>query len=415
MMLLTPLLLVAAAGLCSACNGTKLFVASYAGSVTTLSLSLTSNNTYQLQNVSRNTDCAPSPSWLTLDKKNNVLYCADEGLSTPGIGSLTSLSVSQSGYLTKLDHAMSNNGGVSSVVYGGRGKNGSQALALAHYGGSALTTWELTPTGTLSLLQNITFNLTTPGPNSAQTAPHPHQAILDPTGQYVLVPDLGADLVRIFCIDPETNELASHEPLEVEAGSGPRHATFWSPQNLTSRTFKENSTLYFYLLSELASTISSYSVTYPASGGLSFTKLYSSATYGNSTPPAGIAAAEVQIRPSHSQYLLLSNRNDSTFSLPNIDPANSTHEASDSLATFELNNDGTLLFKSLWPSGGTFPRQFQINAKGDMVAVADQTSNRIVIMKRDAETGEMGYPIAYWVDEAGEDGTGQVTCVIWDE
>lgn len=89
---------------------------------------------------------------------------------------------------------------------------------------------------------------------SGQDAPHPHQAIVDPTGQYLLVPDLGADLVRVYSICPKKKTLTATAPLVAKAGSGPRHGTF-SRDPISGK-------YVYYLVSELAGTITAYTATY---------------------------------------------------------------------------------------------------------------------------------------------------------
>lgn len=63
-----------------------------------------------------------------------------------------------------------------------------------------------------------------------QNAPHPHEALLDPTQQYVLSLDLGADvgadLVRVYAIDQTMNLLIAKTLLKTKAGSRPRYAAF---------------------------------------------------------------------------------------------------------------------------------------------------------------------------------------------
>jgi len=149
--------------------------------------------------------------------------------------------------------------------------------------GSAATSWTILPSGGLEALQTFIFNLTTPGPNpDRQEAPHPHEVILDPTGTFIVVPDLGADLLRIFSIDPKTSLLTESIPFHVPAGSGPRHGTFLKT---------ESGKMFFFLISELANTIASYEVEYYGHG-LNFTNVFSSGIYGNRTIPDGAAAAE---------------------------------------------------------------------------------------------------------------------------
>lgn len=76
-----------------------------------------------------------------------------------------------------------------------------------------VSSWSTSANGSLTLLQSFLFTLNQTGPNPArQEAPHPHEVILDPTGSYVAVPDLGADLVRIFHIDNTTSLLTPQTP-----------------------------------------------------------------------------------------------------------------------------------------------------------------------------------------------------------
>jgi 6-phosphogluconolactonase (cycloisomerase 2 family) len=166
----------------------------------------------------------------------------------------------------------------------------TDSMLTSYSSGSAATSWTILPSGGLKSLQTFMFKLTAPGTNpSRQDAPHPHEVILDPTDSYIVIPDLGADLVRVFCIDPETSLLTETTPFSVPAGSGPRHGTFLKTDS--GKTF-------FFLISELANTIASYEVTYTGTG-LNFTNVFLSGVYGNQTTPTGAAAAEAILSVSH--------------------------------------------------------------------------------------------------------------------
>lgn len=159
----------------------------------------------------------------------------------------------------------------------------------SHSGGSAVTSWSIRANGTLDPLQSLIFKLTAPGTNpSRQEAPHPHQVILDPTDSFIAVPDLGADLVRVFSIDKSTSLLTEVTPFATPPGSGPRHGAFLKAD--CGKT-------YFFLISELANTIAAYKVTY-GDKGLGFEQVFKSGTYGPTPTPAGAAAAEVLISVS---------------------------------------------------------------------------------------------------------------------
>ena len=146
--------------------------------------------------------------------------------------------------------------------------------------GSALETYNVTSTGEIFPLETFTYTLTAPGtvPNR-QDAPHPHEAILDPTQQYILINDLGADLVRVYSIS-SSNQLVERPPLQVAAGSGPRHGVF-SLDPISGNYM-------YYLAAEISSTITAYRVTYePSLGGLGFDMV---AVYDSLGPGAAIPA-----------------------------------------------------------------------------------------------------------------------------
>ena len=45
-----------------------------------------------------------------------------------------------------------------------------------------------------------------------QHGPHPHQAIFDPTGRFVVVPDKGLDKIHVYRFDAANGKLVSCEP-----------------------------------------------------------------------------------------------------------------------------------------------------------------------------------------------------------
>ncbi|KAG9674871.1 3-carboxy-cis,cis-mucoante lactonizing enzyme, partial [Aureobasidium melanogenum] len=399
-MFIRSLQLCAAASLTAATN---LFVSDYSGDVSTLSLT-ESGGHYSLTKVSANTGCSPNPSWLTLDTNHATLYCLDEGLEVTN-GSLTSFTIGDDGSLTKVHRETTISGPVSGVIYGNPAEK--RSIALAHYSGSALSTWELDTnrTGGFAFEQDFLFNLTKPGPNAErQDAPHEHEAVLDPTGQFIVVPDLGADLVRIFSIDPKTDESTAEKPLSVLPGSGPRHVAFYQPYSVAGK----QSTSFMFLVSELANTVTSFAVSYPSAGGMSFKQVYNTTSYGDLVVPDGNAAAEIAISPDN-RFLIVSNRNNTSFDIPNPSLHNTTSIPSDSLSTFALQKDGSLKHIQLWPAGGMFPRHFSLNKWGDLLAVGLQYDKSVVVFERDVALGTVGKPVARWV------GGGNVTCVVWDE
>lgn len=412
----------------SSTAATYLYVSSYNGNITTLSLtpnigsyatdssqqnpfpqSQPQHWTYTLDVISTFNTSTQSPSWLTLNPYNNILYLIDEA-TTSGNGTLVSYRINQAtGELTELKRRKALQGG----VYGTFFADGA-ALAVPHYTGSSLQTYNLNANGALQPLQTFVFSQPGPGPvPNRQDSPHPHETILDPTGQYILVPDLGADLVRVFAVTtPNGNPtLTAVVPLKAAPGSGPRHGAF-SLDPISGD-------YVFYLAAEISATVTAYRVQYLSNqAGLRFTELaggvYPSLGPNHPVPPTTTGestgvTAELAFSPD-GNFLVASNRRDLSFN-------STTHPVSyptpsDSLATWRFkpgSSDGSLQFLGLSPAGGSYPRQFSMNRAGNLVAVGLQMSGRVVIWERDVETGVFGRQVGV------VEGLGMVTCVVWDE
>ncbi|KAL2817007.1 Lactonase, 7-bladed beta-propeller-domain-containing protein [Aspergillus cavernicola] len=376
----------------------RLYAASYAGTVSSLSLTKSGPN-YELTTLSQTTDCGTSPSWLMLDKQNEVLYCLDEGVDLPN-ATLTSFQIKSNGSLARITQLSTLSGPVASEFYSAPGLPGRKFFAVAHYSGSAVTTYTLDPaSGHFDHVQTFTFEMAAPGPVPArQDAPHPHGVTVDPTGQFVLVPDLGADLVRIFYINSSTGLLEQQQSLVAPPGSGPRHAVFWSPKKADP---SQAHNVRFYLVTELDNHLNSFEVTYPANGTIAFSKGQRENTYGEgSTPPVGSKAAGIAISPENN-HVVISNRNDETFG-----PAN------DSIAIFSSadrkgQSPTDVCFVDLYPAYGSFPRQFEISSREGKVALALQNSHEVAIVEWNDKTGSPGSLLAV------KSLDGEIPAVIW--
>jgi len=120
--------LVAAASSASLASAVNLFVTSYSGNVTTLSLTGSGwirnlNATYKA-----NVCGGGNSTWLTFDSAARVLYCIDEGWTTP-TGAITASSVTKDGQLNQTLKVPTLGGPVSGVFYG----NGStRGYVVAH-------------------------------------------------------------------------------------------------------------------------------------------------------------------------------------------------------------------------------------------------------------------------------------------
>jgi 6-phosphogluconolactonase (cycloisomerase 2 family) len=271
---------------------------------------------------------------------------------------------------------------------------------------SALTTFKL-PLNNGQPIQTLKFTMAQKGPNSRQDVPHPHQAFTDPTGAFVVVPDLGADLIRIFSIEASSGKLTECASAKAPAGAGPRHGTFWAPAGLKSRVRRASAPagLMLFIANELGNSVSGYTVSYPSGGGcLSLALKNTLNPYsGNATAPKGTKVAEVKTK---GNFLYSANRNDKKFGAQ-----------ADSISQYTIAADGTLTWTDLTSSYSWYPRTFDINKAGDYVAIGGQTTANVVIVKRNTTTGKLGPQVANL--RIGSTGTPEnedgVSAVVWDE
>lgn len=101
---------------------------------------------------------------------------------------------------------------------------------------------------------------------------------------------------------------------------------------------------------------------------------------------------------------------ENTLSIPNFDLTNNTAIVSDPLISFAIDCEtGSLTPLQEAAAGGRVPRQFSVNKAGTLVAVGLQADGRVVVIERDAQSGQLGRFIGYANVE------GQITTVIFDD
>lgn len=164
-----------------------------------------------------------------------------------------------------------------------------------------MTAWNAPSGGNIELIQTFLYPPPVPvGPDPAQNVSHCHDVVVDFTGQYFVVPDLGYDLLRIYGFDSDTNKLSEIFTVPTARGTGPRHGLFWSPDPHWAKD--RSAPLYFYALGERNGTITSWSVTYPEQGGLHFEELQVMNSYPGPTN-INVHPAEIELSVScHHRY-----------------------------------------------------------------------------------------------------------------
>jgi len=329
----------------------------------------------KLESVADSETCGPYPSWLT--QAGDVLYCVNEAWGGDH-GDLYSLKINADNSFTELSSGQTVGGPVSTIVYG----TGGKGLAVADYAGGGIDTFNIADPSAIKLIKSNVYPAPTDGLPDPQNSARPHEAILDPTGNFLVFPDLGADRIHVLSVNKDTLEYVEKPSYtNFTRGTGPRHGAF----------FKSGDKTFFYLACELSNLLQGFTVTYNADQSLTFGRIYNSTTHGDDKPlPAGSSAAELWIAPG-SKFLTLSSRNEKSLQYT---VANGTTVPSDPLITYSINPaTGALTHVQTAPAGGVGPRHFSFNGDGTRVASALQADGRVVIFERDTVSGKIGKAI----------------------
>ncbi|KAJ5179851.1 hypothetical protein N7492_003061 [Penicillium capsulatum] len=388
----------------------NLWATHYNGHVYTLALE---NEKLRIAHTQKT--CGAMPSWLTFDSEARVLYCTDEdGTPEPSThGSLTAYHVGREGKLVEFATAETVGGGVNSVIY--EGAKGQKFIAIAHYGGSAISTFALPLRPHAKALQTFHLEMKHKGAVAQQDAPHPHEVFLDPTGSFIVSPDLGADLLRIYSIDDSNGKLHDCPSVNVTLGSGPRHGVFWTDGTNSDDKARPDSKptharkmaavgkTMMYLVNEIGGTMMSFDVSYGRSGCLNLEKQQTLVPYPHNKMPKGGTPSGIEMI---GDAFYVSIRSDQGFA-PN-----------DSMVVLDrAPKDGAVSLRKASNSYGKVPRTFVTNRKGDLVAIGNQASATVAIVRRDRKTGDLGEEIAVLqVGEPGKVGSAEgLSSIIWDE
>jgi 6-phosphogluconolactonase len=178
----------------------------------------------------------------------------------------------------------------------------------------------------------------------AQSSAHAHCAVIDPSGQYVLVCDKGTDQIYVYRLSAGLERVSTYR---FEDEIGPRHVAF------------DTSTGRAFVTCEFSSELASFDFD-PATGELGLLYRVSTVddTYIGLNEPA-----DVRVHPD-GQFVYVNNRGE------------------DSVAWFSVGQSGELtrrghvsISKSIHP--GLAARSFAFDPTGNFVLVADRPANLV--------------------------------------
>ena len=191
---------------------------------------------------------------------------------------------------------------------------------------------------------------------SRQEGPHAHQAMMDPGGKYLLVPDLGTDKVMNYAFNCAQGILTPnrHQPfLKMDPGSGPRHLAF------------HPSGEFVFILGEMSATLTACS--YKAESGV--LSIINTASIVEEGFQGKRQSAAVRVHPN-GKFIYASNR-----------------DSVSNLAVFKMNGQDGIERIQILDRVPYWPRDFNITPDGTFLLVAGARSNEISIYKLDPQRG----------------------------
>jgi len=273
-----------------------------------------------------------NPSFLALDRAQRFLYSAHADLDQVSAYAIDK----QSGHITALNRQSC---GGKNPVHLSIDPTGRWIIT-ANYTAGSVGVVPIEKDGTLGPRSDLVTLTGEPGPDRKQQASsHPHEAVFDPSGRFIAVPDKGFDRIFVFRLDAESGKLARNDPpfVATRAGAGPRHLAFHPKMPLA------------YVINELGSSVTTYRFDWQR-GSLQPIQILPSipSSYtGNNT------GAEIAVAPS-GRVVYASNR------------------GHDSIAVFAVDRrDGTLTPSGWAPTRARSPRFFCLDPAAKFLYAAN--------------------------------------------
>jgi 6-phosphogluconolactonase len=291
------------------------------------------------------------PTWVTAHPRLPVLYAVDDDSAKEG--SVTAFSVNRdTGALSKVDDVATKGKGTTNLYL----DVPSMTLLAANYNSGSVSSIAVNEDGSLGALAS-TVSETGSGPNKRQASAHAHNAVVDPSGRYVLVPDLGADRIFVYGFDRATHALSplNQGTFVAPAGSGPRHLVFGADGR------------FVYLITELSAEVMVFR--WDASQGR-LTQVQSVPI--SSVEFQGVKSGAEIVMSRDGRFVYVENRGENQMIVYRVD-----------------RDSGELDEVQRIASGGEKPWGFAIDASGTWLVVANQQDGKVAAFRIDPSTGKL--------------------------
>ena len=158
-----------------------------------------------------------NPSFLTVDRAQRFLYSVHADLDEVSAYAIDK----QTGHITVLNRQSC---GGKNPVHLSIDPTGRWIIT-ANYSAGSVGVVPIEKDGTLGSRSDLVNLSGEPGPDGKrQASSHPHDAVFDPSGRFIAVPDLGFDRIFVFRLDAATGKLTPNDPPFVKNAPGRRSA-----------------------------------------------------------------------------------------------------------------------------------------------------------------------------------------------
>jgi 6-phosphogluconolactonase len=232
-----------------------------------------------------------NPSFLALDRAQRFLYAVHADLDEVSAYAIDK----QNGHIKALNRQSC---GGKNPVHLAIDPTGRWIIT-ANYTAGSVGVVPIEKDGTLGPRSDLVALKGEPGPDRVrQAGSHPHNAVFDPSGRFLAVPDLGLDRIFVFRLDTATGKLTANDPPSVATRkrAGPRHIAFHSKLP------------FAYVVNELDSTVVAYR--FDAKGGSLQPIQVLPATPSSFT--GQLSSAEIAVAPN-GRFVYASNRCNNTI------------------------------------------------------------------------------------------------------
>ena len=296
-----------------------------------------------------------NPTFLNIHPKVDKLYSITEAMNAEGkkIGAAVSFAIDKAtGNLTELNREVNMDNTLCHI----QRDDAFPYLIVSSYHGGKVGLVELKENATLGAVVDEQQHLASET-RHADAVPHVHSAFFSPDNRYLLVNDLGLDLIRTYKLDAEAGKLTAVQDTYTAQGAGPRHLVF------------HPDAAFVFVIHELNSTIVSYR--YDTEKG-SLTEVQTVSTlpdgYTGSNGTAEIAISQ------DGRFLYGSNR------------------GHDSIVIMEINQEsGELKVVDYVAVEGKHPRHFALTPSGEYLIAANRDTDNLTVFRVDQVTGRITF------------------------